>query len=493
MTGMTDMETLRPRYHFTPPRMWMNDPNGLVYYAGEYHLFYQHNPADIVWGPMHWGHAVSRDLVHWQHLPIALYPDDNGTIFSGSAVIDWDNTAGFGAEAMVAVFTHDRPGRECQSLAYSLDRGRSWTMYSGNPVLLPPPNTRDFRDPKVFWDQANDQPGHWVMVLAAGSAIQFYSSLDLKHWELSGSFGDGYVAAGGVWETPDLFSLPIDSGSERLWVLTAGASAGGPAGGSGMRYFVGDFDGRTFTSANPKETVLWVDQGADFYAAQSWSGAPDGRHLWIGWMCNLRYAALTPTTSWRSAMTVPRELSLASTPAGIRLAQQPVTALQSLRSEARTWRDQILTPGTNLLAGLVGDPFEVIAQFRIAESGAVQRFGLRLNAAGGPATTIGYDIKAHKLTVERGVCGEPPFSEDFAGRHAAVLEPRDGVVDLHIWVDRSSVEVFGDGGLTVITDQVFPCPGGQYLELFAEGGPLRLISLEFYSLQPAEFTAVAGD
>ncbi len=493
MPCMPNTELYRPQYHFTPPRMWMNDPNGLVYYAGEYHLFYQHNPADIVWGPMHWGHAVSRDLVNWQHLPIALYPDDNGTIFSGSAVIDWNNTAGFGAEAMVAVFTHDRLGRECQSLAYSLDRGRTWSKYAGNPVVLPPPNTRDFRDPKVFWYEGPGQPGHWVMVLAAGSVILFYSSPDLKAWTLSGRFGDGYGATGGVWETPDLFPLAVDGGPEQRWVLTAGVGGGGPTGGSGMQYFVGDFDGQTFTSASPKETVLWVDNGADFYAAQSWSGVPDGRRLWIGWMCNQSYAALTPTASWRSAMTVPRELSLATTAAGVRLVQRPVTSLRSLRSEERAWHDQTVAPGTNILAGLPSDTFEIIAEFQVGESSTAQHFGLRLRAASGPATTIGYDMKASTVFVDRGVCGESPFSLDFAGLHSAALEPRGVLVGLHILVDRSSVEVFGNGGETVITDQIFPCPGRQDLELFAEGGPVQLHSLMYYSLQPAEFASAPVD
>ena len=257
----------------------MNDPNGLVYYQGEYHLFYQYHPGSSVFGLMHWGHAVSRDLVNWQHLPIALYPDDVGAIFSGSAVIDWNDTAGFGKEAMVAVFTHDKAGRQMQSLAYSTDRGQTWTKYGANPVIEPPKNIKNFRDPKVFWYDEGGGAGHWVMAVAAGDIILFYTSPDLKNWTPSGGFGLGFGSTAGVWETPDLFKLPVDGGPESRWVLTVGLGGGAPAGGTGVQYFIGDFDGKTFTSENPKSTVLWADYGADFYAAQGWNDAPNGRHL----------------------------------------------------------------------------------------------------------------------------------------------------------------------------------------------------------------------
>ena len=252
---MNDLQ--RPGYHFTPPANWLNDPNGLVYLDGEYHLFYQCHLGDIGWGPMHWGHAVSRDLLNWQHLPVALAPDGNGMIFSGSAVVNTENSAGFGREALVAVFTHHSAQQESQSLAFSLDRGRSWVKYKGNPLLNPPPGTPDFRDPKVFW-YGEPGAGQCVMILAVGRQVLFYTSPNLIDWSPSGSFGNGYGSTSGVWETPDLFELPVDGGPDLRWVLTVGVGDGGPAGGSATQYFIGQFDGHVFLSDNPTETVLWM-------------------------------------------------------------------------------------------------------------------------------------------------------------------------------------------------------------------------------------------
>ncbi|MEP7359248.1 MAG: GH32 C-terminal domain-containing protein, partial [Anaerolineales bacterium] len=345
-------------------------------------------------------------------------------------------------------------------------------------------------DPKVFWDAADGQPGHWVMVLAAGAAILFYTSPDLKHWSLSGRFGDGYGATGGVWETPDLFLLAVDDGPGRQWVLTGGVGGGGPAGGTGMQYFVGVFDGQTFTSANLKETVLWADYGADFYAAQSWSEAPGGRRLWIGWMSNGRYATLTPTETWRSAMSLPRELSLATTTAGVRLLQKPASELRILRGEGRAWADQIVTPEIGLPLDFAGEVFELLAEVEVPAGASAQRVGLRLASSGGPPTSAGYDLQTRTVFVERGVCGDPPFSVDFAGRQAAAVEARAGLVTLQIFVDRSSVEIFANDGETVITALNFTCPGQQTAEWFADGGAVTVKSLIVYPLQAAEFAAV---
>jgi ABC-type sugar transport system permease subunit len=277
------------------------------------------------------------EVLSWRHLPIALYPDEVGNIFSGSAVIDWKDTAGFGAEAMVAIFTHESQGRQMQSLAYSTDQGRTWHKYDANPVLDPPNNIKNFRDPKVLWYDAGDGAGHWVMSVAAGNVILFYSSPDMKNWEPTGGFGLGYSATCGVWETPDLFELPVDGGPETRWVLAVGIGGCAPGGGSGVQYFIGAFDGATFSSENPQETVLWADYGADFYAAQSWSDAPGGRRIWVGWMNNWLYAQDIPTSSWRGALTIPRELALTNTPQGVRLVQRPVPELQQLRGEHWDW------------------------------------------------------------------------------------------------------------------------------------------------------------
>ena len=268
-------EPYRPQFHFSPPNGWMNDPNGLVYYEGEYHLFYQHNPAAAVWGPMHWGHAVSRDLVHWENLPIALYPDAIGAIWSGTVVVDADNTSGLvPGGGLVALFSYEN---QTQGAAFSTDRGRTWQMYASNPIL--PALETDFRDPKVIWHQPT---ARWVMVISAKQVIKFFTSENLLDWEFASDFGDwGFY--GGVWEVPDLFPLSVD-GQEK-WVLIVSINPGGPAGGNGTRYYIGDFDGQTFTNDYPG-TLTWLDYGADNYAGTTWNNAQDGRRLFAGWMSN---------------------------------------------------------------------------------------------------------------------------------------------------------------------------------------------------------------
>lgn len=479
-------ESDRPRIHFTPPHMWLNDPNGLVYYRGEYHLFYQHNPADTVWGPMHWGHAVSRDLVNWEHLPIALSPDEHGMIFSGSAVVDWRNSAGFGAEALVAVYTSAQDDRQSQSVAYSLDKGRTWTSYAGNPVVPPPNGIRDFRDPKVFW-YGDVASGHWVMAVAAGNAILFFTSPDLLHWVAASGFGFGCGSSQGVWETPDLFELPIGSGPDTRWVLTVGVGDGGPAGGTATQYFVGHFDGRTFTSDHPKEAVLWADMGADFYAAQSWNDAPDGRRIWLGWLSNWRYAREAPTSGWRGAFTFPRELVLQATADGPRLVQQPIAELAMLREGRQSCPAQIVT-GTAIV-----DPtplqYELNVEFQIPPNSDVDRLGLRLLNGDGPPTVIGYATESSTLYVDRTSCPDLGLKPTFSGTHLAPLDLVSDTLRLQILVDRCSVEVFAEGGRVVITDQIFPCSGPARLEVFADGGPVRVSMLTVEAFRPATFLA----
>ena len=484
-------EPYRPQYHFTPVENWMNDPNGLVYDDGQFHLFYQHNPADTVWGPMHWGHAVGTDLVNWQHLPIALYPDDVGNIFSGSAVIDRENTAGFGAEAMVAVFTHESGGRQMQSLAYSTDKGCTWTKFQGNPVIEPPGNMKNFRDPKVFWYDEGDDSGHWVMAVAAGTMILFYTSPNLLDWSPVSSFGIGYGAHQGVWETPDLFELPVDGGPETRWMLAVAVAGGTPAGGTGAQYFVGDFDGQTFTSENPKETVLWVDYGADFYAQQSWNNAPDERRIWVGWMNSWAYAEDIPTSSWRGALTLPRQLALTETREGIRLLQQPVPELESLREEHWQWRDEtVAAASAGLLEEVSGRTLEIIADFVVSERTNAVRFGFRVRQGDGEETTVGYVTKGQTVFLDRSSSGQVDFNPNFQGPsgpgiHTAPMRPVDGIVRLHIFVDRSSVELFGNDGHIVITDRIFPAPESSGVELFADDGQVSLEALDVYALDAA--------
>jgi fructan beta-fructosidase len=481
-------EPYRPQYHFSPPEHWMNDPNGLVYMDGEFHLFYQHNPPDVIWGPMHWGHAVSTDLVDWQNLPIALYPDALGNIFSGSAVVDQDNTAGFGANAIVATFTHDQGGEQRQSLAYSTDKGRMWTKYAGNPVLNTPNNLKNFRDPKVFW-YGEGATGHWVMAVAAGNIILFYTSPDLKNWTPVSGFGLGYGSIAGVWETPDLSKLSVDGGSDTRWVLSVGGN-GAPAGGTGVQYFVGNFDGKTFTSENPKPTVLWADFGADFYAVQAWNNVPDGRHIWAAWMNNWTYAQNTPTSTWRGALTLLRELALSTTSRGVRLTQKPIAELQRLRGEHWGWQDQTIPSGVHLLSGAEGDTLEISADFQVDVSTSADRFGLRVRVGKDEYNTIGYATKNQMLFVDRSQSGQVDFSPNFTKIHTVKMEPAAGMIRLHIFVDRASVEVFGNDGLVTITDQIFPASDSLGVETFADSGQVLLKSLEIYKLEPAKFLAI---
>jgi fructan beta-fructosidase len=451
--------TLRPAFHFTPPTHWMNDPNGLVYFDGEYHLFYQHHPHSMVWGPMHWGHAVSKDLIHWEHLPIALHPDEHGMIFSGSAVIDWHNTAGFGEQAMVAIFTYNKERIETQNLAYSTDRGRTWTKYAGNPVIPHPEHLKDIRDPKVFW-----HADHWVMLLAAGDCILFYTSTNLKDWQASGTFGNGYGSTSGVWETPDLFQLPLTASDSR-WVLVVGVGAGAYAGGSGTQYFIGSFDGKGFTSHNPKETILWMDYGADFYAPQSWNEEPHGRRILLAWMNNWQYAREIPATTWRGAFTLPREISLTQTDAGIRLAQQPIAELKNLRTKTYHWENQIILPTENILENIELTNFEIIAEFQMTST--TQHCGFRVCTGDNEHTSIGYNNSQRQLVVDRTNAGESNFHEGFAKIQeipAPLLE--SNVLKLHIFVDHHSIEVFANNGEISITNLIFPIQNNTRLELF---------------------------
>lgn len=480
---MIPAEAYRPQFHFSPAAHWINDPNGLVYYDGEYHLFYQYHPESTVWGPMHWGHAVSRELLRWEELPIALHPDEHGMIFSGSAVIDWHNSAGFGREALVAIFTHHRSSgdiqTQSQSLAYSLDKGRTWTKYAGNPVLPPTNRMRDFRDPKVFWYGA-PETGHWVLCLAAGQLILFYKSPNLIDWEACGGFGFGYGSTGGVWETPDLFELPVEGTDERRWVLFVGVGRGAPAGGSGGQYFVGHFDGETFTSDNPKPVALWADYGADFYAAQSWSDVADGRRLVIAWMSNWLYARQTPTERWRGAMTLPRQLFLARTADGIRLRQAvvdttPLADGQPFRAGPVTIpAGGVYTPETG-----PGSLWEI----RAAVAGQGDGCGLRLSWADG--STVSLTWREGALLVDRRQSGAVDFNPDFPAVHSGPLAPADGRLSLQLFVDASSLEVLAQDGLLSMTEQIFPAAGDVQVTFFAGNGPVTLESVAVQRLASA--------
>lgn len=635
-------EPYRPQFHFTPERNWMNDPNGMVFYDGEWHLFYQYNPAGNTWGHMSWGHAVSRDLVHWQHLPLALAEEDGVMIFSGSAVVDWKNTSGFGQDGkppLVAIYTGHREGRQDQRLAFSNDRGRTWTKFSDNPVL--DLKMADFRDPKVFWHAASSR---WIMTvaLATEKKVHFYSSPDLKKWKYVGEFGPA-GAIDGLWECPDLFPLRVGGDEmkdgETKWVLIVNINPGGPAGGSGCQYFVGSFDGQKFTADPPApsraefvpagkvladfeegygdwiaegeafgkepasgtlpnqqpvtgfrgrglvnsfrngdqtqgtltspefeinakhisfligggahaetrvdllvdgkavrtatgrererlvwqswdvaelrgktaqlqvvdkhsgswghinldhvlladeparaadDSPMWADFGTDFYAAVSWSDVPqrDGRRVWLGWMSNWLYANDVPTSPWRSAMTIPRELRLKKTDAGIRLVQAPVAELQKLRgarqafqggtvADANAWLKQsrIGSNGLELLLTIAADSAEPVG---------VGPVGVKLHRGKDEETLVGVDRQRGRIYLDRTRSGNVGFHPKFAGVHYAPFDTKAKEVKLHIFADTSSVEVFVNGGEQVISSLVFPSSDSRGVQFFGEGGATEL-------------------
>ena len=482
-------ERYRPQYHFTPAQNWMNDPNGLVYLDGEYHLFYQYNPFGDTWGHMSWGHAVSRDLARWKELPVALPEADSVMIFSGSAVVDWNNTSGFGKDGrppLVAIYTghHTDQPLQDQRIAYSNDNGRTWTKYEGNPVL--DRGLKDFRDPKVFWYEPDEK---WVMILALPleHKVQLYASEDLKAWTHLSDFGPA-GATGGIWECPDLFELPVDGDPDSTrWVLQVDLNPGHIAGGSGGQYFIGQFDGTTFTPNAPvaegDEHARWIDYGADYYAAVSWSDVPEteGERLMVAWMSNWLYAGDLPTAPWRSAQSLPRRVKLQTLGSEIQLVQQPAHGLESLRRTQHHVGNLEVAEGTLSLAeqGIQGKALEIIAEFEVGDAGV---FGLKVRTGEDEETLVGYDVAAGEVFVDRTQSGDVSFHPEFAARHAAPLPAKDGRVRLHVFVDWSSVEVFASDGQVTITDRIFPSPESDGVALFAEGGTARLVSLDVWEM-----------
>ncbi|HEY8784129.1 MAG TPA: glycoside hydrolase family 32 protein [Mucilaginibacter sp.] len=448
------LEAYRPQIHFSPKEHWTNDPNGMVYFNHTYHLFFQYYPDDIIWGPMHWGHAISKDLVHWKELPIALYPDSLGYIFSGSAVVDSNNTSGLGKGGkipLVAIFTHHDPkgekaGRndfQNESIAYSLDEGKTWIKYAGNPVLKNP-GIRDFRDPKVMW-YAKDKK--WVMTLATLDHITFYSSPNLKDWKKESEFGKEMGAHGGVWECPDLFPLKLNG--ETYWVLIVNLNPGGPNGGSATQYFVGEFDGNKFTPID--NNLRWVDYGPDEYAGITWSNT-GSRRIFLGWMSNWQYANQVPTEKWRNAMTIPRELALKQINGEMLLASEPVKELTGIElkpvvnvSFFSLKRNSVLLSQTL--------PVQYTVKFRIDK---VVNYSIVLSNDAGKKLVLGYDKASNRYYIDRTKSGRVDFNPEFAKTFFAPRLSTSGSSDLKLIVDASSIELFADNGLSVMTCVFFP-------------------------------------
>jgi fructan beta-fructosidase len=444
-------EQYRPQIHFSPKAHWMNDPNGMVYYKGIYHLFFQYYPNGTTWGPMHWGHAISKDLMHWKELPIALYPDSLGYIFSGSAVVDSNNTSGFGRDGkvpLVAIFTHHDPkgekaGRnnfQNESLAYSLDEGATWTKYTGNPVLKNP-GIRDFRDPKVMWYAKEKK---WIMTLATLDHITFFSSPDLKNWKQESEFGKTVGAHGGVWECPDLFPMKLNG--KIHWVLIVNLNPGGPNGGSATQYFVGDFDGSKFTPVDAQ--TRWLDYGPDEYAGITWNNT-GSRHIFLGWMSNWLYANQVPTAIWRNAMTIPRKLELKQTDGKILLTSNPVRELNGIESSA-------VNVNNSLLKGkrIKGIPDQFILKFNIDR---VNDYSVILSNDLDEKLVIGYDNAKKQYLIDRTKSGKIDFNSEFAKTSFAPrLTNSKSSSNIELVFDASSVELFADDGFTVMTSVFFP-------------------------------------
>ena len=467
-------EKFRPTYHFSPLYGWMNDPNGMVYKDGEYHLFYQHNPYGSKWGNMHWGHAISKDLINWEHRPDAITPDALGTIFSGSAVVDTDNTAGFGAGAIVAIYTQNSD-RQVQSIAYSTDNGRSFTKYENNPVLTS--DARDFRDPKVFWHKETQR---WIMLLAVGQEMQIFSSSNLKDWAFESSFGEGQGAHGGVWECPDLFELPVDGTNEKKWVLLCNLNPGGPFGGSATQYFVGTFNGKEFVNESPSKTK-WMDWGKDHYATVTWSDAPDNRRIAIAWMSNWQYANDVPTSQYRSPNSVPRDLSLFTVDGETYLQSAPSPELLKLRdiSKKRSFKVNGTRTIKDMIAGNEG-AYEIELTIENQHADVI---GFRLYNDKGEEVDMQYDMKEKIFSMDRRKSGDVGFNENFPMLTWTAIESGKDELKLRLFVDKSSVEAFGDGGRFVMTNQVFPSEPYTHIDFYSKGGAYKVDSFVIYKLK----------
>ncbi len=476
---MTNKEMFRPVYHHTPVYGWMNDPNGMFYKDGVYHLYFQYNPYGSVWGNMHWGHSTSTDLMHWKFEGCAIVPDAWGAIFSGSCVVDHENTAGFGKEAVVAFYTSAKSTPwgdiQMQSMAYSLDNGKTFTKYEGNPILTS--SEKDFRDPKVFWYA----PGkHWVMILAVGQHMEIYSSVNLKEWKKESEFGAMQGAHGGVWECPDLVEIPVEGTREKKWVLICNLNPGGPFGGSAAQYFVGSFDGKKFVNESPTQTK-WMDWGKDNYATVTWNNAPDGRCIALGWMSNWQYANNVPTRQYRSANTLARDLTLYREGQELYLKSTPSVEVKKARGK------KVSIPSFK-----VSEKHEMVNLFEekqgayeveiVIQNAGASKIAFSLLNDKGEKVSMYYDLNRKQFVMDRSESGKVDFSKDFPAVTVAPVNV-DKELTLRLFVDRSSIEAFGEDGKFVMTNLVFPSQPYVKMCFEADKNGYAVKSLNVYKLQ----------
>ena len=476
---MANKESFRPVYHHTPAYGWMNDPNGMFYKDGVYHLYFQYNPYGSVWGNMHWGHSTSTDLMHWKFEGCAIVPDAWGAIFSGSCVVDHENTAGFGKEAVVAFYTSAKSTPwgdiQMQSMAYSLDNGKTFTKYEGNPILTS--SEKDFRDPKVFWYA----PGkHWVMILAVGQHMEIYSSVNLKEWKKESEFGAMQGAHGGVWECPDLVEIPVEGSREKKWVLICNLNPGGPFGGSAAQYFVGSFDGKKFVNESPTQTK-WMDWGKDNYATVTWNNAPDGRCIALGWMSNWQYANNVPTRQYRSANTLARDLTLYREGQELYLKSTPSSEVKKACGK------KVSIPSFK-----VSEKHEMVNLFEekqgayeveiVIQNAGASKIAFSLLNDKGEKVSMYYDLNRKQFVMDRSESGKVDFSKDFPAVTVAPVNV-DKELTLRLFVDRSSIEAFGEDGKFVMTNLVFPSQPYVKMCFEADKNGYAVKSLNVYKLQ----------
>ena len=424
---MQNREQYRPVYHHTPAYGWMNDPNGMFYKDGVWNLYFQHNPYGSQWENMTWGHSTSTDLVHWKYEGDAVESDALGTVFSGSAVLDKDNTAGFGKGAVIALYT-SAGENQTQSMAYSTDNGKTFTKYEGNPIITS--TVPDFRDPHVFW---NEDIKKWNMILAAGQHMEIYSSDNLKDWKYESSFGEKYGNHGGVWECPDLMKMKVRGTDKEKWMLICNINPGGPFGGSATQYFVGDFDGHKFTCDSKPKVTKWMDYGKDHYATVSFDNAPNGRRVAIAWMSNWQYANQVPTQQYRSGNSIPRDLGLFEYKGETYCSVVPSPEMTAARSKKAGKK---LTASCEMVVNLKGNATITLSNDK------------------GEKVVMNYDAKAETFSMDRTKSGKVDFSSDFA---ATTKAPTYGKISqLRIFIDKSSIEVLDAEGKMAMTNLVFP-------------------------------------
>lgn len=472
-----NIERFRPIFHFSPDYGWMNDPNGMFYKDGVYHLCFQYNPYGSTWENMSWGHATTKDLITWTHKPDVLHRDGFGEIFSGGAIIDKNNDAGFGEGAIIAFYTNAGIG-QMQCIAYSLDYGETFIKYKDNPILTS--DIADFRDPKVFW---HDDTNRWIMLLSVDQHMEIYSSLNLLDWQYESSFGEKEGAHGGVWECPDLVQLAIENESDKRWVLLCNINPGGPFGGSATQYFVGRFDGKTFINESPLKTK-WMDFGKDYYATVTWTNAPENRTIALGWMSNWQYANQVPTQQFRSANSIPRDLVLFRDNNEIYLKSTPVTELDIFSKKGKIISDITVNKEYE-----IKNIFPQITAAYTLEiellCGDADTIGIELFNDKDDTVVFTIDIHKREFRMSRNKSGITDFdpTETFTNDTISPLYGGFEIISLLILVDTCSIEIFGNGGKFTMTNLVFPQEPYNNIRFFSKGDAYTIDMLQLNRIE----------